>query len=656
MSTIRCNSRKLLLFSFIAFCTLFLTRQALAYYDTAVCSSCHGAFNGGTYNSLTSDDPANWGMSLMNGHITKFGLSCSDCHSSSGFTPVMLNSSSSGVTCASCHGRQEDVRGGIGAGAGLRQRHFRAGITTCASCHSDNNPAFFTPAPESTPPQTFIAKGIDPCADAAFGNAGLDNDGDGLRDGADPDCQATQDLPPVPVISADSSGLVGATLSFDGSGSTDDGSIIAYNWSFGDGLSANGMTVTHAYASTGTFTVTLEVCDDAATSQCATATHTVTITAAPVDNPPSASISGPSSGLSGATLTFDGSGSSDDGSIVSYAWDVNGTPTASGINMAYTFASAGSYTVSLTVCDDASPSQCDTASHSVSITDTPVDNPPTAVISGPGTGSAGDTLNFDGSGSTDDNGIVSYAWTVNGAAAGNGMTLSHTFASAGTSTVGLTVCDNASPSQCHSTSHSVSIAPVVTGGGESLYLNNCAFCHGDATTADPAPVSAIKVAGARSCSIQGAIYGTSVYPNGVPGMQFLQGMLNQDQLQQVADYLNSFAVSGQQRYTAACSGCHGLDGSGGAVNENVRGASAGEIMEAIHDERVMNFLSCLPADDLQQMAAFLSGNTGGGGANQGGDDDEHSARRDEDEERYSSSKKRRKTEQRNSRNRRSRDD
>jgi mono/diheme cytochrome c family protein len=115
------------------------------------------------------------------------------------------------------------------------------------------------------------------------------------------------------------------------------------------------------------------------------------------------------------------------------------------------------------------------------------------------------------------------------------------------------------------------------------------------------------VLGARTCSINGSINGTSVFPGGVPAMQFLKGILSASQIQAISDYLNSGTVTGQQRYITACAGCHGADARGGRTGENVRGESAGDIREAIDDEREMRFLSCMPSSDIKAIGTYLRG-------------------------------------------------
>ena len=57
-------------------------------------------------------------------------------------------------------------------------------------------------------------------------------------------------------------GTVPHTVTVDGSGSTDDGTVVAWDWTFGDGGTASGTTAQHEYADVGWFRVTLTVTDD----------------------------------------------------------------------------------------------------------------------------------------------------------------------------------------------------------------------------------------------------------------------------------------------------------------------------------------------------------------------------------------------------------
>jgi PKD repeat protein len=89
-------------------------------------------------------------------------------------------------------------------------------------------------------------------------------------------------LPPAfpPIVSLQG-GCDELDCSFNGSGSRDpDGVIVSYAWTFGDGSSGLGHTVTHTYAAPGTYAVTLTVTDDDGLSTSETRNQTTWITRA----------------------------------------------------------------------------------------------------------------------------------------------------------------------------------------------------------------------------------------------------------------------------------------------------------------------------------------------------------------------------------------
>ncbi len=73
---------------------------------------------------------------------------------------------------------------------------------------------------------------------------------------------AAANAAPVASFTGPTQGKTGVALAFDGSASTDDGSITTYFWEFGDGQTASGKTASHAWAAPGTYEVTLWVTDD----------------------------------------------------------------------------------------------------------------------------------------------------------------------------------------------------------------------------------------------------------------------------------------------------------------------------------------------------------------------------------------------------------
>ena len=141
------------------------------------------------------------------------------------------------------------------------------------------------------------------------------------------------------------------------------------------------------------------------------------------------------------SVSFDGSAST--GNIVSYEWMFGDGSTGFGSTIDHTFASSGSYAVSLKVTDDQGATDQETVT--VTVTGSPMaDMPPAAVISSSATvGSVPLQVHFDGSSSSDKDGsIVSHQWDLGDGATAAGAMVTHTYTTAGTFTAKLTVTDD----------------------------------------------------------------------------------------------------------------------------------------------------------------------------------------------------------------------
>ncbi|HJS93253.1 MAG TPA: PKD domain-containing protein [Solirubrobacteraceae bacterium] len=262
-----------------------------------------------------------------------------------------------------------------------------------------------------------------------------------VTDGAGVSSTTTQtvtvlDQPPIAVFgSSPAVPVPGQPISFDGTGSSDpDGTIVSYAWDFGDGVMGTGASATHAYAGPGTYTVRLTVTDRA--GQKTTVSRPVTVYAQPW-----ATFSySPLLPVEGAASTFSAAASGADPStmISAYAWNFGDGTTATGPTVAHTYASDGTYTVTLTVTDGFGMTSRTTEVVTV------IDSAPTAAISVVSQRpAAGRAVWFSGARSHDlDDQIVSYLWHFGDHSGAVGKKLRHRFARGGTYRVSLTVRDS----------------------------------------------------------------------------------------------------------------------------------------------------------------------------------------------------------------------
>ena len=230
------------------------------------------------------------------------------------------------------------------------------------------------------------------------------------------------------------------TILFDASGSTDDFGIIARRWDFGDGVVGLREVATHAYASRGSFSVTLTVWDTA--NQTGTATVVVEI----VNRRPVAD-AGPDQGaFKYEQVALDGNGSRDgDGDPLSYRWSqVAGPPVALSApdSAAPTFTPSvvGSYAFLLTVDDGQNGTSQDDVLVQV-WSRLPIGNiraTPSRVV-------VGNPVAFDASASVDPDGMIedfTFAFGDGTTTSGPGDVRSHSFNAPGTYAVTLVVTDD----------------------------------------------------------------------------------------------------------------------------------------------------------------------------------------------------------------------
>ncbi|WP_289781779.1 PKD domain-containing protein [Ornithinimicrobium faecis] len=226
----------------------------------------------------------------------------------------------------------------------------------------------------------------------------------------------------VPVADAgpDAPAAVGDAVNLDGTGSTDpDGDELTYAWTLTtpDGSTAELDSSTTAQPGfvadvAGTYSAILTVNDG--TTDSPADTVTITITHRPV-----ADAGGDQAVIAGATVTLDGTGSTDpDGDTLTYAWSLT-DPDGSGVELSdpqaaeptFTATEVGDYTATLTVTDGQWTSTPDT----ITITASP-NQAPVAAIQLYRDAAVGQTMILSSNGSYDpDTGnswTLTYQWTL----------------------------------------------------------------------------------------------------------------------------------------------------------------------------------------------------------------------------------------------------
>lgn len=242
--------------------------------------------------------------------------------------------------------------------------------------------------------------------------------------------------PPTARITASSTSVpFGQAIFLNASDSSDpDGVITAYRWDLGDGTVFTTESVTHTYAQSGSYPVSLTVTDDD------NLTDSDTITVQITNTPPAAVITSMNSSYNaGDSVRFDASSSDDpDGTIVEYAWNFGDGNTATGLTVDHVYSTGGEYVAQLTVTDNGGAMGM--ASQAITIVDPISNNPPEASFTSSCTGLS---CSFDAGGSSDPDGdALSYSWDFGDQATATGETANHSYSGSGSYTVTLLATDS----------------------------------------------------------------------------------------------------------------------------------------------------------------------------------------------------------------------
>lgn len=243
------------------------------------------------------------------------------------------------------------------------------------------------------------------------------------------------------------------------------GGALNYQWTFGDGNSSTQTNPLHTYATSGTFTVTLVTTTDDGCSH--TATSTVTIYPYPI---PNFTVTNPCLGEPVQFTNFSSVGS---GSYSSF-WDFGDGNTSTAPNPSHLYASAGTYTVALTVTSD----QGCTDSIQRSVTLRPI---PVASFVGDSV-CEGTPTTFTNSSSIS-SGSLSYAWELGDNSSSISSNPVHTYGQDGTYTVTLVATSTFGCSD--TTTGTVEVYPTP----EFSLMADSAVCFGDTNGAITATVT-----------------------------------------------------------------------------------------------------------------------------------------------------------------------
>ena len=237
--------------------------------------------------------------------------------------------------------------------------------------------------------------------------------------------------PPAPLAASASSPRaaadVGQSITFTctGSGGT---APYTYDWTFGDGNSASGPVVSHAYQATGTMAVTCTVTD--ATMVSATDSTSVAISPAPSV----IASANHAAAAPGSNVTFTASATGGPGTFTGYAWSFGDGTTGSGAQITHMYTQTGAFQTTVVVTDGNGA----TTSGSASVT---ISNIQVTGSATPPSGTTETAFGFTATATGGGGNPYGYGWDFGDGTSGAGSAISHMYSTEGNYTPSVRATD-----------------------------------------------------------------------------------------------------------------------------------------------------------------------------------------------------------------------
>ncbi len=224
--------------------------------------------------------------------------------------------------------------------------------------------------------------------------------------------------------------LNGNSYNFTSTATVSTGSITTQTWKFGDGNTATGASVSHSYATAGTFNTTLIVVSD---NGCIDSiTKAITVNPKPVADftVPAAQC------LSGNNFNFTSTATVSAGSITTQTWKFGDGNTATGASVSHSYTTAGTFNTTLIVASD---NGCiDSITKAITVNPKPVADftvPAAQCLSG-------NNYNFTSTATVSAGSITTQTWKFGDGNTATGASVLHSYATAGTFNTTLIVVSN----------------------------------------------------------------------------------------------------------------------------------------------------------------------------------------------------------------------